>query len=48
MACEHRVELEHNRMVTFRTDTCETVEERALTADEIKHYSGKKTMVLKP
>lgn len=45
--CEHRVELESNRMVTFRTDTCETVEERALTADEIKHYS-KKNVVLKP
>lgn len=46
--CEHRVELANNKMVTFRTDTCETVDERALTADEIKHYSNKKTMVLKP
>ena len=48
VACEHRVELANNKMVTFRTDTCETVDERALTADEIKHYANKKTMVRKP
>lgn len=45
VSCEHRVELEQNKMVTVRLDTGEAFDERALTADEIKHYSGKKGKV---
>lgn len=48
IACEQRVDLDRNKMVTIRLDTLMDVEERALTVDEMKHYANKKTVVLKP
>lgn len=48
VACEDTPDLNRNRMVTTRIDTSAVISERALTADEITHYSKKKVMVLKP
>lgn len=39
VSCEQKIEAE--KMVTYRLDTNEKVDERALTADEIKHYRTK-------
>lgn len=48
IACEHRIDLSQNRMVTYRIDTGAQVEERALTADEVTHSKRKKEHVLRP
>lgn len=45
VACEQTVDLAKNRMVTTRLDDKTQVRERALTADEITHYSKKPTTV---
>jgi signal transduction histidine kinase len=48
VSCEQKIDMSRNKMMTVRTDTFETIDERALTADEIKHYSNKKIHTLKP
>ena len=45
VSCEQRPDLDRNKLVTVRMDTGEQIEERALTVDEIKHYSTKKHVV---
>lgn len=42
ISCAQEVDLNRNRMITRRLDTHEQVDERALTADEIKHWAKKK------
>jgi hypothetical protein len=48
IACEQRIDLDRNKMVTVRLDTMADIDERALTAEEMAHYRHKKTVVLKP
>lgn len=42
IACEQTVDLDRNKMVTTRIDTGEVIDERALTADEIKAFTAPK------
>jgi len=45
VACEDRPDLDRNKMITTRLDTLAVVSERALTVEEVKHYSAKKQTV---
>ena len=45
VSCEHQVDLDRNKMKTVRMDTLETIDERALTVEEQKHYSKKKATI---
>lgn len=45
VACEDTPDLDRNKMVTTRLDTMAVVSERALTVEEIKHYSAMKKTV---
>lgn len=45
VSCEQRPDLDKNKLVTYRLDTNEKVDERALTADEIRFHSSKKVKV---
>lgn len=48
IACEQRLDLAGNRMVTYRIDTGAQVDERALTAEEAKTSNKKREHVLRP
>ena len=48
VSCEQTPDLARNKIVTTRIDDHTVVDERAMTADEITHYSKKKSTTVKP
>lgn len=48
IACRQEIDLEKNKMVTYRLDNGEQVDERALTVEEMRDARKKKEHVVRP